>query len=186
MSSSLTLHRHFLWLILLAYYSVSYSKESFSKKKIRKRNTTQPRPIPQSRAQTLCVGHKLKKSLLGPPWAGAALLLPNRAEMKQHPAKGAAQPSPSLQTVWGTKIPLITPQRKDWKSQYHAYTRPLTILFPLTSQSFGKTWHWLSPNAAQLRSRGLPAVDASCSRITEHLARWLTALISSLIWLMWF
>lgn len=82
MSSSLTLHRHFLWLILLAYYSVSYSKESFSKKKIRKRNTTQPRPIPQSRAQTLCVGHKLKKSLLGPPCAGAALLLPNTAEMR--------------------------------------------------------------------------------------------------------
>ena len=52
MSSSLTLQRHFLWLILLAYYSISYCKESFSKKKIKDRNmehdTVQSNSLEQS------------------------------------------------------------------------------------------------------------------------------------------
>lgn len=170
MSSSLTLHRSFLWLVLLAYYGVYYSKESFSKKKIQ-RNKTQPRPIPWRRAQTPCVGHKLEKSLLG-PWGTAsykrgtsALSLP--VECLEHwdtfnntSKDGLEEPVPRLHKTFDGFIPSHLPVI--WKN--------------LT----------LSPTAALLHSWGSPAVDAACSRTTEHFARWLTAPISSLIWLMRF
>lgn len=95
MSSSLTLHRSFLQLILLAYYSVSYSKESFSNnKKKEEHDTVQSNSLEQSPDPT-CGTQAWEIPAGTTPSRGCTTASQRSRDGERHPAKGVAQPSPS-------------------------------------------------------------------------------------------